>query len=194
MSAWSRLISTNDMDLDLYMVCRNAISNDADRLYLNNGFGVFTRQAGAGGAEGPIGLDVGLSESVTVADYDVDGRPDLFGTNGLKLVPEFPYTDDGPDLLFHNTTTNDNNWVEFDLRGVQSNRDAIGATVTATAGGVTQTRARDGQYHRWSQNDPRLHFGLGDERFGGYYSALAERQHFELQRTAGERAVRTRRE
>ena len=151
----------NDRDLDLYMGCRNAISNDADRLYLNNGFGVFTRQAGAGGAEGPIGLDVGLSESVTVADYDVDGRPDLFGTNGLKLVPEFPYTDDGPDLLFHNTTTNDNNWVEFDLRGVQSNRDAIGATVTATAGGVTQTRARDGQYHRWSQNDPRLHFGLG---------------------------------
>ncbi len=151
-----------DMDLDLYMICRFAISNDANRLYLNDGFGVFTRLPGAGGGEGPVGLGVGLSESVTVGDYDVDGRPDLFVTNGLKLVPEFPYSEAGPDILLRNTSATGNNWIELDLVGVQSNRDAIGATITATAGGVTQTRARDGAYHRWSQNDPRLHFGLGD--------------------------------
>ena len=105
------------MDLDLYMICRIAISNDANRLYLNDGFGVFTRRPGAGGGEGPVGLGVGLSESVTVGDYDVDGRPDLFETNGLKLVPGIPLPDDGPDILFRNTSTTGNNWVELELVG-----------------------------------------------------------------------------
>jgi hypothetical protein len=45
----------NDMDEDLYLVCRNAVSNAQDMLYENNGAGVFTAVSGAGGAPGPVG-------------------------------------------------------------------------------------------------------------------------------------------
>ena len=44
--------------------------------------------------------------------------------------------------------------------GVNSDRDATGARVYATALGVTQFRAQDGRYHRWSQDSRRIHFGL----------------------------------
>ena len=44
--------------------------------------------------------------------------------------------------------------------GVNSDRDATGARVYATAYGVTQFRVQDGRYHRWSQDAKRIHFGL----------------------------------
>ena len=55
---------------------------------------------------------------------------------------------------------NSNNWIQIDLVGVASNRDAVGAKVRVTAGGITQHREQNGGYHRWSQNHQRIHFGL----------------------------------
>ncbi|HYX26754.1 MAG TPA: CRTAC1 family protein, partial [Thermoanaerobaculia bacterium] len=52
-------------------------------------------------------------------------------------------------------------WLEVDLRGTRSNRDAVGARAVVRAGGKTLTRevvAGDGYA---SQNMLRLHFGLG---------------------------------
>ena len=46
------------------------------------------------------------------------------------------------------------------MQGTQSTRDAVGARVIVTAGGVDQLREQNGGYHRWAQNDRRLHFGL----------------------------------
>ncbi|HEX5787877.1 MAG TPA: FG-GAP-like repeat-containing protein [Woeseiaceae bacterium] len=149
----------NDMDQDLYLVCRNAVSNAANILYVNDGTGHFTPLAGAGGAAGPTGFGVGLGENVVTTDYDLDGFVDLLVLNGLKLFPEEPYGAGGPEKLFRNLG-NGNRWIEIDLEGVLSNRDGIGATVTVTAGGVTQRREQNGGYHRWAQNDKRLHFGL----------------------------------
>src|SRR5690606_18551115 len=60
-------------------------------------------------------------------------------------------------------------WLQIDLVGTQSSRDAIGATVYVDAGGfreLRQFRQQDGGYHRWSQNSKRLHFGLAN-----YYRA-----------------------
>ena len=52
-------------------------------------------------------------------------------------------------------------WVRFKLTGTNSNRDAIGARVRVTAGGITQTdEVRSGESYL-SCCDPRLHFGLG---------------------------------
>lgn len=150
----------NDMDVDLYLICRSGVQNLANRLYENLGNGVFALVPGAGGAAGPQGIavadGVGTADSVVVADYDVDGFPDLFVTNGLNLRPKGL---GGPDLLFRNQG-NANHWIEIDLEGTTSNRDAVGARVQVTAGGVTQLRVQDGGYHRWSQNSMRLHFGL----------------------------------
>ena len=151
----------NDGDVDLYYVCRDAVSNLANRLYLNDGTGVFSAAALPFGAEGPVGPGVGLGENVVASDYDVDGFVDLFVTNGLKLYPMLiGYTAGGPDKLFRNLG-NSNNWIQLDLTGTTSNRDGLGAIVTATSGGKTQRREQNGGYHRWAQHDTRIHFGLG---------------------------------
>jgi len=150
----------NDMDLDLYMVCRGGVINIENRLYENQGAGTFVRVPLAGGAAGFTGVGVGAGESVVTADYDVDGFQDLFVTNGLNMLPQRPYPSrGGPDNLFHNVG-NSNKWIELDLVGKISNRDGVGAKIYATAGSVTQLREQNGGYHRWSQNHQRIHFGL----------------------------------
>jgi hypothetical protein len=150
----------NDMYVDLYLACRTGSSNIANILYHNNGNGTFTAVPNAGGAVGPIGLAIsdgaGTADSVVTADYDEDGFLDLFVTNGFNLQPRYI---GGPNKLFHNNG-NHNHWIEMDLIGVKSDRDATGARVYATALGVTQFRAQDGRYHRWSQDSKRIHFGL----------------------------------
>jgi hypothetical protein len=148
----------NDMDMDVYAVCRGANLNLSNRLFENDGTGSFTEVPLAGGAAGPVGAQVGKGENVVTADYDLDGNVDLYVTNGLATNPEFV---GGPDLLFRNVGHPSNNWIQFDLVGDQTNRDGIGARVLVTASGKTQMREQGGGYHRWAQNDKRLHFGLG---------------------------------
>jgi len=153
----------NDMDLDLFLVCREAVRNIPDRLFANQGKGSFVEIANAGGAAGPLGASIGdgagTGETVVTADYDTDGYLDLFVTNGLN---ESNFRAGGPDKLFHNLG-HGNHWIELDLRGTLSNRDGIGAKVFATTGGgtTTQLREQNGGYHRWAQNHSRIHFGLG---------------------------------
>ncbi len=146
----------NDMDQDLYVVCRGGVENLANRLYENIGNARFQLINNAAGAAGVTGFGVGTGENVVTADYDVDGFLDLFVTNGLAMVPEGP---GGPYELFRNRG-NDNHWLLLDLVGVASNSQGVGAKVTVTAGGVPQLREQNGGYHRWSQNHQRLHFGL----------------------------------
>ena len=86
----------------------------------------------------------------------MDGFLDLFVTNGFNLRP---LNFGGPNKLFRNNG-NANNWIELDLVGTASDRDAVGARVYATANGTTQLRVQNGQYHRWSQDAKRSHFGL----------------------------------
>jgi len=65
-----------------------------------------------------------------------------------------------PSLLI-NKTRNSNHRVAFRLIGTKSNRAAIGARVTVHTGGVMQfNEVRSGGSYL-SQNDLRLHFGLG---------------------------------
>lgn len=153
----------NDMDLDLYMACTGGVENIANILYENNGTGQFTAVPLAGGAQGPIGASVSeghsLADTVTVADYDGDGKLDLFVTNGVQL---FPVRFESEDNLYRNTTDNNHSWIQLDLVGTASNRDAIGAKVFATASGVTQLREQNGGYHRWAQHHQRIHFGLAN--------------------------------
>ncbi|NEZ60742.1 Ig-like domain-containing protein [Adonisia turfae] len=91
--------------------------------------------------------------SAAVADYNNDGFLDLLETT---------YANDPTYRLLENTGNN-NNWILIDLEGTISNRDGIGATGYVTAGGVTQMRQQAaGQHHR-TQDDKRIHFGLGDK-------------------------------
>ena len=85
-------------------------------------------------------------------DINNDGNVDVVMVNVGAL----------PTLLL-NQGGNSNHRVLFKLSGTKSNRSAIGARVTVKAGKLVQfSEVRAGGSYI-SQNDPRLHFGLGTE-------------------------------
>ncbi|HMH06605.1 MAG TPA: ASPIC/UnbV domain-containing protein, partial [Terriglobales bacterium] len=67
-----------------------------------------------------------------------------------------------PTLLL-NQGGNSNHRVLFKLVGTKSNRAAIGARVSVKAGKLAQFNEVRAGGSYLSQNDPRLHFGLGAE-------------------------------
>ncbi|HEV8538081.1 MAG TPA: FG-GAP-like repeat-containing protein, partial [Bacteroidota bacterium] len=130
------------------------VTNDGttrpNRLYFNNGNGTFTSYM-----TGTLVTEVGPHRGAAAADYDDDGDVDLFisapsGTRGF----------------YRNDVSNGKHWIFIGCIGIQSNRSAIGAKirVKATIQGtpVWQLREVSSQNSFDSQNDLRVHFGLGD--------------------------------
>jgi enediyne biosynthesis protein E4 len=68
---------------------------------------------------------------------------------------------DGSPMLLKNMGIPGRTWVSFELAGTKSNRLAIGARLTLTAAGMTQTAQIHSGGSYLSQNDLRVHFGLG---------------------------------
>lgn len=67
----------------------------------------------------------------------------------------------GQSPFYYVPARSGSNWIRLKLTGAQANRDAVGARVSVTAGGVTQTNEiRSGESYI-STCDLRLHFGLG---------------------------------
>jgi hypothetical protein len=64
-------------------------------------------------------------------------------------------------MVLRNRGVAGNHWVSFELSGTKSNRLAIGARVKIVAGGMTQTEQIHSGGSYLSQNDLRVHFGLG---------------------------------
>lgn len=91
-----------------------------------------------------------VGRGLCVGDLDNDGRLDLLIVDA-----------EGEPLLLRNEERSGHHWLSLRLIGAGPNRDAIGARVTVTAGGHTQSRDcfTDGSY--MSAGAPRLHFGLG---------------------------------
>jgi enediyne biosynthesis protein E4 len=83
-------------------------------------------------------------------DYDNDGDVDVVVNN----------VHDTPDL-FRLDTDPSRHWLSVKLVGTRSNRSAIGARVRVSAGGTTQVDEVRGGGSYISQNDLRVHFGLG---------------------------------
>jgi enediyne biosynthesis protein E4 len=91
-----------------------------------------------------------VSRGACFADYDNDGKLDAFVVNlGAR------------GTLFHNVSKNDNHWIAIKLKGKKSNRDGIGAHLELTAGGKKQVAERFAGSGYLSQDDDRIHFGLG---------------------------------
>ena len=69
---------------------------------------------------------------------------------------------DGPPALLRNVNDDNNHWVGLQLVGTgKSPRDAVGATVYLTAGGMRQRGDVLSGGSFASSNDQRVHFGLG---------------------------------
>ena len=101
-------------------------------------------------AAGSPWTDLRLGRGLAVGDLDNDGRDDLI------ILPQ-----NTPLAYFHNQTAG-GRFLELQLEGTTSNRDAVGAVVSVTAGGKVQKASRQGGGSFQSARGPRLHFGLGD--------------------------------
>ena len=108
---------------------------------------------------------VDVAEGAGVTDR-LDGRSvamaDLFNRGVLDVV----IANQKARALLYRNSASPGHWVEFKLVGTRSNRSAIGAEVTVEFGGVRQRQIVDGGMGFCSQNDRRLHFGLGNGRLG----------------------------
>lgn len=150
----------NDMDLDIYAVATSVAGNRNNILYENLGDGTFVlHESTANSGE----TTLGLGDSASAVDYNLDGFVDIFVTNGNFFLGygniSRAFYDDAPYQLFENQSNN-NHWLQLDLQGTASNRDGVGAKIYATAGGTTQLREQNGGIHNKSQNHQRVHFGL----------------------------------
>ena len=149
----------NDGDLDIVVTCGHPMDDielDSDiityrekpLLYENDGRGKFTDVGRDHGAYFNS-LDVG--RGLATADYDNDGDLDiLFAPNNRKVT-----------LLRNDGGSRAGHWITLRLEGVRCNRDAIGARVTVRAGGRTRIHDARSASSYLSQNDMRLHIGVG---------------------------------
>ena len=115
------------------------------KVWLNDGAGKF----------------VDVAQAVGAADL-YDGRAvalvDLWNRGVLDVVVA---NQKGPMLIYKNNVAPDNKWIEFELEGSSSNRSAIGAQVRLFWNGRQQVQSVSGGSGLCSQNQRRLHFGVG---------------------------------
>jgi tetratricopeptide (TPR) repeat protein len=115
--------------------------------YANNRDGTFSDVSGA------VGLDfIEDGRAFALTDFDGDGRQEIFLKNR-----------NGPQLrILKNVVKTLPPSIAFCLRGIKSNRDAIGASLTIETSAGKQTRMLQAGSGFLSQHSKQILFGLGD--------------------------------
>jgi enediyne biosynthesis protein E4 len=99
---------------------------------------------------GPAFSNLYPARGLAIGDLDNDGRIDvLIGNNGA------------PPVLLKNRSGAGNHWVGLKLQGKTCNRDAVGARLTWSVGGVKRSRLKSSGGSYLSSHDPREVIGLG---------------------------------
>jgi hypothetical protein len=115
------------------------------RLWVNDGAGRFTEVAQVVGAS-----DVYDGRAVALADFGNRGVLDVVVAN-----------QQGPLLLYRNDVDAGRHWIQFELEGTASNRDAFGARIELYWNGRRQVQQVTAASGFSSQNQRRVHYGLG---------------------------------
>ena len=103
-----------------------------------------------GPESGPIFKQLQSARGLAVGDLDNDGAMDIV----ISSLDAQPWIIRNPGPAGH--------WLLLKLKGTVSNRDAVGARVTATTGSLKQIREIKSGGSYQSHSDFRVHFGLGD--------------------------------
>ena len=115
-------------------------------LYANNHDGTFSE------VSGPAGLDFAEDgRSFALADLDHDGRLEVVLKN--RNAPQL--------RILHNAMSQLGSSMAFRLRGVKSNRDAIGTAVTVEIGDLRQTKSLQAGSGFLAQHGKEVFFGVG---------------------------------
>src|SRR4029079_17808464 len=123
---------------------------ERSHVYMNRG------AAGWADVAGKVGVVDELDgRAVAMADLSNRGAVDVIVANQNQ-----------PALLYRDYPDSANHWIAFKLVGTRSNRSAIGAEVLLETTDMRQRRVVDGGSGFASQNDRRLHFGLGTRGWG----------------------------
>jgi enediyne biosynthesis protein E4 len=122
---------------------------EPSRVYVNRGVAGWVDVAKNVGA-----TDLYDGRAVALADLSNRGAADVIVANQNQ-----------PALLYRDYPDSANHWIELKLIGTRSNRSAIGAEAVLESGDLTQRRVVDGGSGFASQNDRRLHFGLGSREW-----------------------------
>jgi hypothetical protein len=150
----------NDGLPDLFMTTGSVYPQIEKKLpqFPNRGPRVVFRNLGSGTFEeltdeaGPGVAAAHCSRGCAFGDFDNDGDIDILIVNLSE-----------PPSLLRNDIRGKHHWLKIKLIGTKSNRSAIGARVVLHYGSRTQAQEVMSQSSFYSANDPRLHFGLGDE-------------------------------
>jgi enediyne biosynthesis protein E4 len=122
---------------------------ERSRVYLNRGVGGWVDVASTVGAH-----DEYDGRAVAMADLSNRGVLDVIVANQNQ-----------PALVYRNRLAAPQHWITLKLVGTRSNRSAIGAEVVMESAGSQQRRVVDGGMGFASQNDRRVHFGLGQNEW-----------------------------
>ena len=140
-------VANGHIDEDISRFDPQASYGQANQLLLNDGDGRFQDVSTTVG----IAFEAALVSRGSVAfDYDNDGDQDLFIVNSGQRA-----------RLLRNDTATQNHWLELQLRGRDSNTDGFGARVAIYCGQKKWMQEHRSGVSYLSQDDPRLHFGLG---------------------------------
>ncbi len=137
-----------DFDNDGYVDL--VYSGGAHAFFHNNGDNTFTEVPGTFPGSDTM-------HSFAFGDVNRDGAVDLYASYGNGYVSA---DSNNEDILWVNAG-NANNWITFELEGIQSNQDAVGAKVVITGAFGTQIReVRAGESYGITCT-ASCHFGLG---------------------------------
>jgi hypothetical protein len=140
----------NDGDVDVFTVNGELkhLYGQEDQLFENVGEGKFEDVSTK---RGPYFQQELVGRGACFGDYDNDGDIEVYIVN---------LNDRG--VLLRNEGGNLNSWLLIQLVGTVSNRDGVGARVKVVSGDIEQITYKKSSSGYLSQNDPRLHFGLGN--------------------------------
>jgi hypothetical protein len=154
--SWGAALFDFDNDGDLDIVAANGTAEELILQYPvlleNDGKGHFKN---VGKSKGAYFSTKRSGRSLAVWDFDNDGDLDIIISH---------IDNQGKPVLLRNDGGNSNHWLGLTLKGKNGPASAIAAKVTVTSGGKKQVLVNQWTAGYLSNNDPRLHIGLGPQK------------------------------